>query len=60
MESSCEHGNELSGSIKCGLNYRVASQLVACRVLPSSTELVSYCIQSLNETSFHTFICFTL
>jgi hypothetical protein len=36
VESSCESGNEPSGC------YRVASQLVASRVVLSSMELVSY------------------
>jgi hypothetical protein len=37
--SSCESGNEPSGFIKCWGNYRVATQLVATRVLLSSMEL---------------------
>jgi hypothetical protein len=41
VESSCELGNESSGSIKMLGNYRVAAQLVASRVVLSSTELVS-------------------
>jgi hypothetical protein len=39
VESSCELGNEPSGSMKCWGNYRVAAQLVASRVALSSTEL---------------------
>jgi hypothetical protein len=39
VESSCELGNEPSGSIKCW-DYRVAAQLVASRAVLSSTELV--------------------
>jgi hypothetical protein len=41
VETSCELGNELSGSIKMLRIYRVAAQLVASRVVLSSTELVS-------------------
>jgi hypothetical protein len=37
--SSCERGNELSGSIKLLRIYRVAAQLVASRVVLNSTEL---------------------
>jgi hypothetical protein len=40
MESSCKLGNEPSSSINAG-NYRMAAQLVASRVVLSSTELVS-------------------
>jgi hypothetical protein len=36
VESSCECGNELSGSMG---NYGVASQLVASRVVHSSIEI---------------------
>jgi hypothetical protein len=39
-KSSCERGNEPSGSIKMLGNYRVAAQLVASRVVLGSTELV--------------------
>jgi hypothetical protein len=42
VESSYESGNEPSGSIKCWGTYRVAAQLMASRVVLSSTELVSY------------------
>jgi uncharacterized protein (UPF0262 family) len=38
MESSCEFGIEPSGFHKMLGNYRVASQLVASRVVLSSTE----------------------
>jgi hypothetical protein len=41
MESSCELGNEPSGSIKMVGNYRVAAHLVASRAVLSSTELFS-------------------
>jgi hypothetical protein len=41
VESSCEFDDEPSGSIKWG-NCRVASQLVASRVVLSSIELVKY------------------
>jgi hypothetical protein len=41
VESSCKLGNELSGSIKCW-ELRVTAQVVASRVVLSSTELVSY------------------
>jgi hypothetical protein len=41
VKSSCELGNEPSGSIKMPGIYRVAAQLVASRVVLSSTELVS-------------------
>jgi hypothetical protein len=41
LESSCELGTETSGSIKLLGNYRMAAQLVASRVVFSSTELVS-------------------
>jgi hypothetical protein len=40
VESSCELGNEPSGSIKMLGICRVAAQLVASRVVFSSTELV--------------------
>jgi hypothetical protein len=40
-ESSCNLGNEPSGSIKLLGIYRVAAQLVASRAVLSSTELVS-------------------
>jgi hypothetical protein len=40
VESSCECGNETSGSIKCW-NYRVATQLQDSRLLLSSIEIVS-------------------
>jgi hypothetical protein len=40
VESSCERGNEPSGSIKMLKNYRVAAQLVAYRVVLSSMQLV--------------------
>jgi hypothetical protein len=40
VESSCERGNEHSGSIMLG-NYRVDAQLVVSRVVLGSTELVS-------------------
>jgi hypothetical protein len=40
VESSCELGNEPSGSIKCW-ERRMAAQLVASRVVLGSTELVS-------------------
>jgi hypothetical protein len=39
VESSCELGNEPSSSKNAG-NYRVAAQVVASRVVLSSTELV--------------------
>jgi hypothetical protein len=42
LESSCGGGNEHSGFHKMLENYRVAAQLVASRVVLSSTELVSY------------------
>jgi hypothetical protein len=42
VESSCESGNELAGSIKLLGNYRVATQLVASRIVLSSEELVIY------------------
>jgi hypothetical protein len=39
VESSCEFGDEHSGSIKCWLGYyRVASQLVTPRVVLSSIQ----------------------
>jgi hypothetical protein len=41
VESSCELGTEPPGSIKMLGIYRVAAQLVASRVVLSSTELVS-------------------
>jgi hypothetical protein len=41
VQSSCEHGNEHSGSIKMLDIYRVAAQLMASRVVLSSTESVS-------------------
>jgi hypothetical protein len=41
VESSCELGNEPSASIKMLGIYRAAAQLVASRVVLSSTELVS-------------------
>jgi hypothetical protein len=41
VESSCELGNEPSGSINAG-NCRVAAQLVASRVVLSCTELVCF------------------
>jgi hypothetical protein len=41
VESSCELSNEPSGSIKMLGIYRVAAQLVASRVVLSSTALVS-------------------
>jgi hypothetical protein len=40
VESSCELGNESSGSIKMLGIYRVAAQLVASRVEFTSRELV--------------------
>jgi hypothetical protein len=40
VESSCECGNECSGSINAG-KYCVASQLVISQVVLSSVELVS-------------------
>jgi hypothetical protein len=40
VESSCELGNEPSGSIKCW-ELPSAAQLVASRAVLSSTELVS-------------------
>jgi hypothetical protein len=40
VESSCELGNEPSGSIKMLGIYRVAAQVVASRAVLSSTELV--------------------
>jgi hypothetical protein len=40
VESSCELGNEPSGSIKMLGIYRVAAQLVTSRVVLSSTDLV--------------------
>jgi hypothetical protein len=40
VESSCELGNEPSGSIKCW-ELQVATQDVASRAVLSSTELVS-------------------
>jgi hypothetical protein len=39
VESSCELGNETSGSINAG-NYRMAAQPVASRAVLRSTELV--------------------
>jgi hypothetical protein len=47
VESSCEFGFEPSSSIKCLGNYRVAYQLVASRVVLSSTELLSSFVRSL-------------
>jgi hypothetical protein len=52
VESSCERRNEPSGSIKCWdrisefvfFIYRVAAQVVASRVVLSSTDLVSYLV----------------
>jgi hypothetical protein len=44
VESSCELSNEPSCSIKCWESTRVAAQLVASRVVLSSTELVSYLV----------------
>jgi hypothetical protein len=41
VESSCERGNEPSGSIKCWEIYRVATQLVASGVVLSVIELVN-------------------
>jgi hypothetical protein len=41
VESSCELGNEPSGSIKMLGNYREAEQLVSSRVVLGCTELVS-------------------
>jgi hypothetical protein len=38
VESSCELGNEPSGSIKMLRTYRVAAQIAASRVVLSSTE----------------------
>jgi hypothetical protein len=43
LESSCELGNEPSGSIKMLRIYRVA-QLVASQVVLSSTELVGWLV----------------
>jgi hypothetical protein len=40
VESSCEYGNEPSGSHKLLGGSRVAAQPVASRVVVSSTELV--------------------
>jgi hypothetical protein len=40
VESSCEFGNEPSGSIKCWETYRVVEQLLASRVVLSSIEQV--------------------
>jgi hypothetical protein len=57
VESSCERGNGPSGSIKywviCNIlgNYRVAAQLLASRVVLSSTELVY--ILELQTYEFH-------
>jgi hypothetical protein len=41
VESSCELGNESSGSIKMLRIYQVAAQLAASRVVLSSTALVA-------------------
>jgi hypothetical protein len=41
VESSCEFGIEPSGFYEMLGNYRVASQLVASRVVLSSIQLVS-------------------
>jgi hypothetical protein len=41
MESSCECGNEPWGSINC-LEIRVATQMVASRVMVSSIEFYIY------------------
>jgi hypothetical protein len=46
VESSFERGNEPSVSINSDGNYRMAAQLVASRVVLSSTELVSSCLDS--------------
>jgi hypothetical protein len=40
VESSCEFGTEPSSSIMCWETIEVAAQLVASRVVPSSTELL--------------------
>jgi hypothetical protein len=42
VESPCKRGSETSGSIKMLGMYRMAAQLVASRVVLSSTDLVSY------------------
>jgi hypothetical protein len=42
VESSCEFGNEPSGSIKWRGTIEVAAQLVTSQVELSSIELVSY------------------
>jgi hypothetical protein len=50
VESSCELGNETSGSIKILGNYRVTAQVVASQVVLSSTELVIVSVSApLNE-----------
>jgi hypothetical protein len=41
MERFCDQGNETLESMKCFENYRVAAQLVASRVVPNSTKLVT-------------------
>jgi hypothetical protein len=51
VESSCERGNEPSGSIKCWEIYRVAAQLLASRVVLSPTELVSWLVSMILSSS---------
>jgi hypothetical protein len=45
VESSCELGNEPSGSIKMLEICRVAAQLVASRVVLRSIELISVAVE---------------
>jgi hypothetical protein len=40
VESSCEHGNEPSVSIKCWKHFCVAERLAASQAILSSMELV--------------------
>jgi hypothetical protein len=42
VEGSCEHGNELSGSIKYWGNFLVAAQLAASQEGLSFMELVNW------------------
>jgi hypothetical protein len=59
VKSSCELGNEPSGSIKMLGICRVAAQLAASRVVLGSTELVSYLFKGYcDELSATDFIAF--
>jgi hypothetical protein len=53
VDSSCELGNEPSGSIKMLRIYRVAAQLAASRVVLSSTELVKLVRDTTGMDSFN-------